>query len=70
MKIKDGEIVFGKHWNLWSESEKTEFARVLDPEDLNTALTLNWALKYAGFLPSPTLAHLQGLMERAMEEKR
>ena len=51
MRIEEGEAIFGKRWNYWTDEEQAQFMSVITIEELLTPLCLNWAIKHETRLP-------------------
>jgi len=60
--IEQGEEIFEKRWSCWSRDEVMEFVQVLEPDDLNMPLLLNWSLEYRAFLQPRTFEYLENLV--------
>lgn len=53
MTIEEGEEVFGRRWNHWTDGERAEFAKVLEPGNLLNAGCLAMAHKHFAILTEP-----------------
>lgn len=51
MNVEEGEKVFGKRWNEWSEQQRIEFVKALDGTEPCYPIYLNLCCMYPEHIP-------------------
>jgi hypothetical protein len=61
VQIEEGETIFGKRWNLWTQEERREFARALEVQDLKYPIYFNFALEFLEDVSEEVAAYIAHL---------
>lgn len=64
MTIEEGEALFGKRWNAWTEAEQREFCSVLEPGNVHNPGCLAMACRYPRSVSDEVRRYLIGVNER------